>query len=144
MTKLFQVGLCSHFSRNVHLSGLRNLYFLLSGIPNATFFFSAIGTQERKGNIQIENCDSDDENKEYDSVPSTQSDKYLDGSPTLVDKSLWPAISYWLALTTPNGAPANPIVVHRALLECGISVKASQVLQNISFRSSVKHAWFAI
>ncbi|XP_068757363.1 uncharacterized protein [Montipora capricornis] len=100
----------------------------ISGIPNANFFFSAIGTQERKGNIkEDENCDSDDENEEYDSVPSTQSEQYLDGSPTLVNKSLWPAISYWLALTTPNGAPANPLVVHRALLECGISVKASQV-----------------
>ena len=132
MTKPFQVGLCSYFSPNIHLSGLLNLYFLLSGIPNATFFFSAIGTQERKGNIkENENCNSDDENQEYDSVPSTQSEQYLDGSPTLVNKSLWPAISYWLALTTPNGAPANPLVVHRALLECGISVKASQVLQNI-------------
>ena len=52
MTKPFQVGLCSYFSPNIHLSGLLNLYFLLSGIPNATFFFSAIGTQERKGNIK--------------------------------------------------------------------------------------------
>ena len=33
-----------------------------------------------------------------------------------------------LALTTSNGAPANPPVVHQALLECGMGVTANQVL----------------
>ena len=52
----------------------------------------------------------------------------INGNPTLVNKSLWPGINYWLALTTPNGAPANPLIVHRALLKCGVAVTANQVL----------------
>jgi len=44
-----------------------------------------------------------------------------------VNKALCPAISYWVALTTPNGAPASPISVHKALLDCGVDVTVDQV-----------------
>ena len=60
-------------------------------------------------------------------MPSTQSEQMVNGNPTVVNKSLWPAINYWLALTTPNGAPANPLIVHRALLKFGVAVTANQV-----------------
>jgi len=103
-----------------------NFDWIFSGIPNAAFFFSAIATQEKKkGNI--EESDDSDDNGENSPVPSTQSEQMVNGNPTLVNKSLWPAINYWLALTTPNGAPANPLIVHRALLKCGVAVTADQV-----------------
>jgi hypothetical protein len=54
----------------------------------------------------------------------------------VVKKRLCPAITYWIALTTPNGAPANPLVVLRALLECGVEAVANQVYQYL-------YSWFA-
>lgn len=102
-------------------------FFFCQGITNAAFFFSAISTQEKKkGSINEESDDSEDD-QETSSIPITSSQQLVDGNPTLVNKSLWPAITYWLALTTPNGAPANPLVVHRALLDCGVGVTANQV-----------------
>ena len=46
---------------------------------------------------------------------------------TVVDEELSPAINYWIALTTPNGAPANPMFVHRALLDCDVETMANRV-----------------
>ena len=80
-----------------------------------TFFFSSVATQEKKKGI-IERSDTSDDDGQRSPVPSTQSEQMVNGSPTLVNKSLWPAINYCLALTTPNGASANPLIVHRALL----------------------------
>ena len=36
-------------------------------------------------------------------------------------------MNYWIALNTPNGAPANPITVHRALPECGVHTVTNTV-----------------
>lgn len=68
-----------------------------------------------------------DEELDSSQVPSSTTQQWLDGNLTSVNKSLCPAISYWVALTTPNGAPASPISVHRALLDCGVEVTANQV-----------------
>ncbi|CAH3146145.1 unnamed protein product, partial [Porites lobata] len=98
-----------------------------SGIPNAAFFFSAISTHEKKkGNVQEESEESEEE-PEPSPVPSTSSQQWLDGSRTRVNKLLWPSLTYWIALTSLNGAPANPLVVHWTLLECGMGVTAKQV-----------------
>ena len=92
---------------------LKNSFdWIFSGIPNAAFFFSAIATQEKKKGSIAESDDSDDDG-ENSPVPSSQYEQIVNGNPTLVNKSLWPAINYWLALATPNGAPANPLTVHR-------------------------------
>ena len=102
------------------------------------FFFSAISSSERKkASInQGENGDTDDESDERESlsqVPSTTSEEVLGGCRTLVNKKLFPAVSYWIALTTPNGTPANPIVVHRALLACGVEAVANQVQRAVNY-----------
>lgn len=60
-------------------------------------------------------------------VSSKSSQSWVANHPSIVDKKLRPSISYWIALATPNGAPANPIIVHRALLECGVDAIANQV-----------------
>jgi len=85
--------------------------FSAIGILNTAFYFSAISTQEKK---KEESRDSDVEDNEPSPVSSTFSEQLLNGNPTRVNKSLWPAITYWLALTLPNGAPANPLMVHQA------------------------------
>ena len=59
-------------------------------------------------------------------------------NPAVVNKSLYPAISYWLALTTPNGAPANPITVHKKLLKHGVSVTANKVKNHVISFMNVK------
>ena len=94
------------------------------------FFFSAICTQEKKkGSIQESEDESDSSNEEFESsqVPSSTSQQWLDGNLASVNKALCPAIAYWVALTTPNGAPASPISVHKALLNCGVDVIVDQV-----------------
>ena len=94
------------------------------------FFFSAICTQEKKkGSIQESEDESDSSNEEFESsqVPSSTSQQWLDGNLASVNKALCPAIAYWIALTTPNGAPASPISVHKALLNCGVDVIVDQV-----------------
>lgn len=94
------------------------------------FFFCAICTQEKKkGSIQESEDESDSSNEEFESsqVPSSTSQQWLDGNLASVNKALCPAIAYWIALTTPNGAPASPISVHKALLNCGVDVIVDQV-----------------
>ena len=59
------------------------------------------------------------------SSPSNQS--WISSHSALVNKKLLPAINYWIALNTPNGAQANPITIHRALLECGVHAIANTV-----------------
>ena len=91
-------------------------------------FFSVryLRTKKKKGNVREENEESEEE-PDQSPVPSTSSEQWLDGSRTRVNKLLWPSLTYWIALTSPNGAPTNPLVVHRTLLECGMGVTAKQV-----------------
>ena len=58
---------------------------------------------------------------------SSSSQSWISSHPALVNKKLLPAINYWIALNTPNGAPTNPITIHRALLECGVLAIANTV-----------------
>ena len=60
-------------------------------------------------------------------LSSSSSQSWISSHSALVNKKLLPAINYWIALNTPNGAPANPITIHRALLECGVHAIANTV-----------------
>ena len=102
----------------------------ISGIQNVAFFFSAISSQENKSGCITE--DTDDESSSGDEIPSSITQQWLEGNLTNVNKSLCPAISYWVALTTTNGAPASPILVHKVLLNCGLDVTATQVTTLLS------------
>ena len=86
--------------------------------------------EKSKAKVNDEQEEESDENDEPTSqIPTSTFQQWIDGSPMVVNKSLYPTISCWLALTTPNGAPANPITVHRKLLKHmhGVSVTAKQV-----------------
>ena len=79
-----------------------------------------------------EDPESDDNNDEVvtsSQVASNTSQAWLSNHSTVVDEKLRPTINYWIALTTPNGAPANPIFIHRALLDCDVETMANQVHQ---------------
>ena len=97
------------------------------------FFFSAIGTQGPKKATKKNKKNLEDNEKESDSehftsqVSSSSSQSWISSHPALVNKMLLPAINFWIALSTPNGAPANSITIHRALLECGVHVVANTV-----------------
>ena len=74
---------------------------------NAAFFFSGVSMNEKKkGNIQEENEGSEEE-PDQSLVPSTSSEQWLNVSRTRVNKLLWPSLTYWIALTSPNGTPTN-------------------------------------
>ena len=97
------------------------------------FFFSAISTQgpqkaPKKNKKNLEDNGEESDSKHFTtqlSSPSSQS--WISSHSALVNKKLLPAINYWIALNTPNGAQANPITIHRALLECGVHAIANTV-----------------
>ena len=101
------------------------------------FFFSAISTQgpmktsNKKGRNEENNEDNGGESDNDSITPSrvsgTSSQTWITNHQSIVNKKLRPAVSYWIAMITPNGTPANPITVHRALLECGVDATAKQV-----------------
>ena len=104
-----------------------------AGIKNVAFFFSAItaqGQSKTRGKKYATAQDDSDSNGEEIStsqVASSASQEWLLNHQTVVDDKLRPTINYWIALTTPNGAPANPIQIHRALLDKGVEITALQV-----------------
>ena len=101
------------------------------------FIFSAVATQgnskpKRKLKVQGNEREQDSEESNDETVTSSQiasttSQEWIEEHRTIKDRKLYPAISYWIALTTPNGAPANLLALHRALHECGVETLANQV-----------------
>ncbi len=110
-----------------------------------SFFFSAIsaqGPQKSRGKKQPSAVEpeSDDNNEELltsSQVASNASQEWLSNHSTVVDEKLRPTINYWIALTSPNGAPVNPIHIHRALLDCDVETTANQV--HMGFRNVIRH-----
>ncbi|KAJ7378897.1 hypothetical protein OS493_019588 [Desmophyllum pertusum] len=111
----------------------------LQGIKSVAFFFSAISTQGPKkqpskkgggGNDEhVHGAESGDDDLITPSqVSSSASQTWVSEHPSIINGKLRPSLSYWVAVTTPNGAPANPITFHRALLECGVEATANQIL----------------
>ena len=116
---------------------LKNDRFFSTGVRNVAFFFGAISAQspkKRRGKkgATTEEYKSDESNEEAmisSQVASAASQNWISNHPTIINEKLCPCINYWIALTTPNGAAANPIVIHRALLECGVETVAQQVCE---------------
>ena len=116
------------------------IFFLVSftGIKNVAFFFSAISTQSLKKQTKKKKADEGDEDSDdNEHIPdssqlaSSTSQGWVTSHPTIVNQKLCPSLNYWIALTTPNGAPCNPLVIHRALLECRVDVIANQVTNSL-------------
>ena len=110
-------------------------------IKNMAFFFSAISAQGRKKSKEKKktNKDGEDSDENVDKVltpcqvASSATQEWLAKHPTVINDELRPSVEYWIALTTPNGAPANPLTIHRALLDCDVDTTAKQVHQSLLY-----------
>ena len=103
-------------------------------MKNVAFFFSAIATQRlkkqrRKQKPSEEHEDSDDVEgcEEVSQLAGSSSQDWLANHASIINEKMCPSVSYWIALTTPNGAPTSPLAIHRALLECRVDVFTNQV-----------------
>ena len=103
-------------------------------MKNVAFFFSAISTQslkkgrsKKKANVEEEGSDDADEFPDSSQFGNSTSQEWVESHATILNQKLCPCVSYWIALTTPNGAPCSSLVIHRAFLECSVDVFANQV-----------------
>ena len=110
-------------------------------IKNVAFFFSAISAQGRKKSKgkKASNNDGEDSDENVDEVltpsqaASSSTQEWILNHPTVINDKLRPSVEYWIALTTPNGAPANPLTIHRAPLDCDVDTTAKQVHQYLLY-----------
>ena len=107
-------------------------------MKNVAFLFSAISTQslkkptgKKKANEEDEESEDNEQFPDSSQVASSTSQEWVSSHPTIVNKKLCPSLSYWIALTTPNGAPCSPLVIHRTLLECRVDFIANQVTRTL-------------
>ena len=99
------------------------------------FFFSAISAQgsskskrkKQASALEPEGDECSNDEVSTSQVASNTSPVWPADHSTVVDEKLRPTINYWLTLITLNGAPANPIFIHRALLDCDVETMANQV-----------------
>ena len=119
-----------------HISLINKFCFLhFSGMKNVAFFFSAFATQRlkkqrgKKKNTIEDHEDSDDIEECYEDsqLAGSSSQDWLANHAAITNEKMCPSVSYWIALTTPNGAPTSPLAIHRALLECRVDVFTNQV-----------------
>ena len=110
-------------------------------IKTVAFFFSAISAQGCKKSKGKKTTNKDDEDGDENvdevltpsQVASSTTQEWLSKHSTVINDKLRPSVEYWIALTTPNGAPANPLTIHRALLDCDVDTTAKQVHQSLLY-----------
>ena len=78
------------------------------------FFFSSVAVLERKAKNKEPN-DEDDEEDETEDLKSTKKKVYC------------PAISYWIAMQSPDGVQVSTVPVHSALLNTGMEITAKSL-----------------
>ena len=105
----------------------------LRKLEEVAFFFSAISTCEsgpKKGNKRkcakkSTDRDAEDSNTEGESDESASMSQ---GSTVVAvaNKKIFPAISYWIACQTRNGAQASHVSITSALLKCDLEVTSTR------------------
>lgn len=80
-------------------------------IKGVAFFLSSVSVLER--NAKEKEPDGAENGHEETELPQTTKTKIY-----------WPAISYWIAMQSPDGLRVNTVPVHSALLETGMDVTA--------------------
>ena len=103
-------------------------------MKNVAFFLSVISMQslkkeqgKKQANGKDEGSVDADEFPDLSQFTSSTSQEWVASHPTIINQKLCPCVSYWIALTMPNGAPCSPLVIHRSLLECSMDVFTNQV-----------------
>ena len=74
-----------------------------------------------------EDSDDTEEWEEVSQLADSASQDCLANHAFIINEKMCPIVSYWIALTTPNGAPTSPLAVHRAFLECRVDVFTNPV-----------------
>ena len=74
-----------------------------------------------------EDSDDTEECEEVSQLADSSRQDCLANHASIINEKMCPIVSYWIALTTPNGAPTSPLAVHRALLECRVDVFTNPV-----------------
>ena len=76
-------------------------------MKGVAFFFSSVAALERrsKGKKKNNEQQEDEQNDE-------------------VQEKYWPAITYWIAVQSPNGTRVSTVPLHSALLQTGMEVTA--------------------
>lgn len=122
------------WNKLMQIQWIISCFVYFAGIKNVAFFFSAISTQSlkkeqsrKKAHVEDEGSDDADEFPDSSQLGNSTSQEWVASHSTIINQKLCPCVSYWIALTTPNGAPCSPLVIHRALLECSVDVFATQV-----------------
>ena len=98
------------------------MFRLCLALQNVAFFFSAISTIEVKKSKSTSKEEETDDSVSDDET--TRMVASLEAHSVVLQRKMHPAVSYWICLTTPNGAPANPLIILRALLECKVQASA--------------------
>ena len=76
-------------------------------MKGVAFFFSSVAALERR---------SKGEKKNNEEQEDEQNDE--------VQEKYWPAITYWIAVQSPNGTRVSTVPLHSALLQTGMEVTA--------------------
>ena len=101
----------------------------LQSLPGLAFFFSAISscdtqkTKKGKENPGQNDCVAENDDDEIMSSQRTLGEVSTSRAISIaVEKSRFPAISYWLSFESANGAPVSLVRLHRQLLECEVEI----------------------
>jgi len=86
-------------------------------IKGVAFFFSSVAVLERKAK-EKEPDGEGEEHEEHEETERVQTTK---------TKVYWPAISYWIAMQSPDGLRVSTVPVHSALLDTGMDVTAKSL-----------------
>ena len=103
---------------------------VLNGLGNLVFYFSSISSYEppkskEKGKGKGASSKSAMEDEQSELLPQSQQPSGYGLSSSInvaVEKGRYPAICYWMAFASPNGAPISLAPIRRRLISCDVEV----------------------
>lgn len=113
---------------------------VIASLPGVAFFFSAIASKEsNSSNKGKSNCDDIGNEAIIEEIlnegvscsqrTNTSETSQCSAINTAVEKERLPAVSYWIAFESPNGAPISLVQLHRKLIDCEVEID-SKILTN--------------
>lgn len=99
----------------------------VADIPNVVFFFSAISVFDDKNKKSASEDNVETVESEQSLLSETNSSQSTTVYESAVRKKRYPAISYWIAVTSKNGAPVRDLSLRKALLKCNVEIDAKTV-----------------
>ena len=115
----------------------------LKALENVACFFSAVASCDTKEGRPVSKNDEDLD------ITSSQVIALPDnGSNTIdvaVEKGRFPAISYWMALETPNGAPVSLVPIRRKLIACQVEIDTKMLTRcRMGFSEDIMKALYTV